>query len=103
MGETQQHNSQISDVDKPLFKDFDTFDYMVYCPICKHYFDGSEYLKTVFLDDEKTLWFANMVMHYRYTHITSWNKCWGQRESQEADFEEMQGLSEGKWLYEGCA
>ena len=40
MGETQQHNSQISDVDKPLFKDFDTFDYMVYCPICKHYFDG---------------------------------------------------------------
>ena len=77
MGEMQQHISQVSDVDKPLFKDFDTFDYMVYCPICKHYFDGSEYLKTVFLDDEKALWFANMVMHYRHSHITSWNKCWG--------------------------
>lgn len=51
--------------------------YVVYCPICKKYFQGSEYLDTIFKDDEKILWLSNMVTHYRHTHITSWNKCWG--------------------------
>lgn len=56
-------------------------DYGVFCPLCGHYFDGSEYLKTVFDANEvwQALWFANMVMHYRHNHITSWNKCWGYR------------------------
>lgn len=48
----------------------------VFCPICLNYFPESEFLKTVFAD-ERTRWLANMVTHYRHTHITSWNKCWG--------------------------
>lgn len=51
-------------------------DNMVYCPMCDEYFSDSEYLRTVF-EDEKQLWLANMVTHYRHNHITSWNKCWG--------------------------
>lgn len=51
--------------------------YTVYCPHCDRRFDGSEYLATVFSDDERALWLANMVMHHRHDHITSWNKCWG--------------------------
>ena len=50
--------------------------YTVYCPMCGIRFDGSEYLNTVF-DDDRELWLANMVMHHRHEHITSWNKCWG--------------------------
>ena len=50
--------------------------YTVYCPICEYRFEGSDYLKTVFNDDRE-LWLANMVMHYRHEHITSWNKNWG--------------------------
>jgi hypothetical protein len=50
--------------------------YVVYCPICKKYFQGSTYLITVF-EKDKILWLANMITHYRHTHITSWNKCWG--------------------------
>lgn len=51
--------------------------YKVYCPICDYWFDGSEYLMTIFENNDYMLWFANMVTHYRHTHITSWNKCWG--------------------------
>jgi hypothetical protein len=29
------------------------------------------------IKDEKVLWLANMITHYRHEHITSWNKCWG--------------------------
>ena len=50
--------------------------YTVYCPVCDVRFEGSEYLKTVF-EDDRELWLANMVMHHRHEHITSWNKCWG--------------------------
>ncbi len=51
--------------------------YHVYCPICNHDFIGSDYLKTVFKDNQKALWLANMVTHHRHSHITWWNKCWG--------------------------
>jgi|GEM_PF-3473411 len=47
----------------------------VFCPICKTYFSSSEYLGSV-IDNEKTLWLANMVTHYRHYHIKSWNRCW---------------------------
>lgn len=47
-----------------------------YCPLCRAYFPESEYLRTA-IGDERTLWIANMITHYRHTHITSWNKCWG--------------------------
>jgi hypothetical protein len=50
----------------------------VFCPICKEYFYESEYLRTA-IDSPKTLWLANMVTHYRHTHISSWNKCWDGR------------------------
>ncbi len=46
-----------------------------YCPICNDYFPVSDYLKSV-IKDRKTLWIANMIMHYRHNHISSWNKCW---------------------------
>lgn len=51
-------------------------EYEVYCPMCHYWFEGSPYLLTVF-DDDKVLWMANMVTHYRHGHITWWNKCWG--------------------------
>ena len=48
-----------------------------YCPLCGKRHHLSNYLQKVFEGDEKALWMANMVMHYRHNHITSWNKCWG--------------------------
>ncbi len=42
-----------------------------YCPICEQINYGSKYLKTVF-QDQRTLWLANMVTHYRHRH-TSWD------------------------------
>lgn len=48
-----------------------------YCPICNRNYTVSNYLKETFKDNTKSLWFANMVTHYRHEHITSWNKCWG--------------------------
>lgn len=50
--------------------------YQVYCPLCNEWFGGSSYLFTVFTD-ERSLWLANMVTHYRHSHIVSWNKMWG--------------------------
>lgn len=48
-----------------------------YCPICEQRFDTSDYLSSVFKGNDKAMWLANMVMHYRHNHITSWNKYWG--------------------------
>lgn len=50
--------------------------YQVYCPLCNEWFGGSSYLFTVFTD-ERSLWLANMVTHYRHSHIISWDKMWG--------------------------
>ena len=84
----RQRNREEKERQKLFFKELDeaadkmVFDhkcynrYTVYCPICDERFDGSDYLKTVF-KDERSLWLANMVMHYRHDHISSWNKCWG--------------------------
>ena len=47
-----------------------------YCPICKRYFLASDYLREAIVDD-KVRFIANNITHYRHTHITSWNKCWG--------------------------
>jgi len=30
------------------------------------------------IEDERVLFIANNITHYRHTHIESWNKCWGQ-------------------------
>ena len=69
-------NSITTTENKPIIEMSD-IEYYVYCPMCKKYFCGSDYLYSIFAADEKALWFANMVMHYRHSHITSWNKCWG--------------------------
>lgn len=45
-------------------------------PICGEYKMESEYLASV-ISEPGTLWIANMITHYRHTHISSWNKCWG--------------------------
>lgn len=49
-----------------------------YCPICNHYYERSEYLASA-ISDNKIRFIANLVTHYRHTHISSWNKCWGYR------------------------
>jgi len=51
-------------------------DNRIFCPLCAKYFDASDYLIKNIKDD-KVLWLANMVTHYRHAHISSWNKCWG--------------------------
>ncbi len=48
-----------------------------FCPICETYFDTSDYLNKVFQNDERARWLANMVMHYRHYHQTSWDKQFG--------------------------
>ena len=48
-----------------------------FCPICETYFDTSDYLNEVFQNNERARWLANMVMHYRHDHQTSWNKQCG--------------------------
>lgn len=48
-----------------------------FCPICKYHFQTSTYLKLK-IKDKHVLWLANMVTHYRHTHINHWNKMWGE-------------------------
>jgi len=43
-----------------------------YCPICQNRFPFSEYLSTV-IADEKTLWLANFVTHFRHSH-RAWDR-----------------------------
>ena len=52
-----------------------------FCPLCGNENILSDYLKDLFKDNSQTLWLANMITHYRHNHITSWNKCWGNRGS----------------------
>jgi hypothetical protein len=76
---------------KALFNDNQFF-----CPMCSDYFEESEYLKEV-IENEKTLWLANMVTHYRHNHIKSWNRCWADggnryRYGWFGDYEEEKSL-----------
>ena len=63
------------DYESQLIRKRDSY-YQVYCPLCNEWFGGSSYLFTVFTD-ERSLWLANMVTHYRHSHIISWDKMWG--------------------------
>jgi hypothetical protein len=56
---------------EPLFKG-DCF----FCPLHGWYVVRSPHLAEVFKDRPKAEWLANMVTHYRHSHITSWNKMW---------------------------
>jgi hypothetical protein len=41
---------------------------VIFCPICKRYFQASEYLFQTFEKDPGTEWLANMITHYRHQH-----------------------------------
>lgn len=51
-------------------------------PIMGAYFPLSQYLSSVFHGNNKALWLANMVTHYRHNHIKWWDKCWGRHGSR---------------------
>lgn len=63
-----------------------------YCPICDQYFKTSEYLNSLYKNDDKARWLANMVMHHRHNHITTWNINWSRngyaRNYLNVDYEE---------------
>lgn len=46
------------------------------CPICKEQVQKSNYLHQCFADQPLVEYIANLITHYRHSHITSWNKCW---------------------------
>ena len=48
-----------------------------YCPICKQYEKESAYLRSVFPEHPRTRYLANLITHYRHSHITSYNKSYG--------------------------
>ena len=48
-----------------------------YCPLCDGVVEKSEYLSTVFKDNPKMEWLANMVTHYRHEHVKYYNNSVG--------------------------
>jgi hypothetical protein len=59
-------------------KIYGTVDDTIFCywnPVENNYEESSEYLSTIFKDEPKTLWIANMVTYYRHT-LKSWNNTW---------------------------
>ena len=61
---------------RKIFKEIEKEIVSIYCPMCDQYFKSSDFLLDQIKDD-KVLWLANMVTHYRHIHIKSWDKCWG--------------------------
>ena len=53
---------------QPLFDDN-----LCYCPLCRDWFIGSDYLASVFIGNPRALWVANMVTHYRHHHVDYYN------------------------------
>lgn len=47
-----------------------------FCPMCDVYYEDSSYLNSV-IPNEKTLWIANMITHYRHKHVKWWDNRWG--------------------------
>jgi hypothetical protein len=50
---------------------------IITCPICGDQFTESLYLSQAFKDQPEVKFLANLVTHYRHSHIVTWNKCWG--------------------------
>ena len=46
------------------------------CPLCQEEIKVSQHLLAN-IKNKKTLFFANLITHYRHVHRTSWNKNWG--------------------------
>ena len=62
----------LSFVEKPRIHPFYT-----YCPICKRFVEGSDYLwGEAFPDDFFAYWMANLVKHYRHDHIRYYDRSW---------------------------
>jgi len=47
------------------------------CPICSKKVDECYYLNNQFEDEPEVNYLAHLIKHYRYEHISYWNKCWG--------------------------
>lgn len=56
-----------------------------FCPMCDHYFKESEYLRTA-IHDEKVLWIANMITHYRHQHLRWWDKKYGRNANRHRSY-----------------
>lgn len=54
---------------KQMFVEIEELGRCFYCPLCKKYHPCSEYLHKVFAREPKVEFFANLVTHYRHTHI----------------------------------
>jgi hypothetical protein len=50
------------------------YDRMFYCSICKRYISCSSMLFTLYQNDARVEWLANMVTHYRHAHSKEYNK-----------------------------
>lgn len=70
-------NIGVKDLYTTVVNEVDTEIAEIYCPMCDKYFDGSTYLCEQIKDD-KVLWIANMVMHYRHNH-TKYDNTWSAR------------------------
>lgn len=64
--------------DNPLHKPAQEYLDKYICPICKLKIVKSDYLAGIFHNQPLTEYIANLITHYRHSHITSWNKMWGE-------------------------
>ena len=66
--------------------------YRLQCPICGSSWNGSDYLDTVF-DDDRRLWLANMITHYRHEH-REWDKQWRyiERNCRDGEYERQKRI-----------
>lgn len=46
------------------------------CPLCNNEIHRSEYLNSIFEDDNYAEWAANLVTHYRHDHIRYYDLSW---------------------------
>lgn len=56
-------------------ENFPTIDKFV-CPLCGHEINRSDYLSTIFVNDKYAEWAANLVTHYRHSHIRYYDLTW---------------------------
>jgi hypothetical protein len=64
-----------SSVYRKIFTTVEEEIYYYWNPVENCYLESSEYLATIFNEEPKTLWLANMITYYRHT-LKSWNNTW---------------------------
>jgi hypothetical protein len=62
-------------------------DYKFFCPICAEWINGSDYLAGLF-EDKETVWLANLITHYRHSHIKYWDNSQKYIHSHGIDYDE---------------